>query len=165
MAGHILLRISWEKDSQLDFAPLAYGTARLNEQVVVRETHGSDSKIVRQFSVVSEMQRKGHLRYSMTGRKYSSCSDNVSEPKFLQATLHFGTTNSITFYGGAICSAVYYKANMRVRVLAIVTYQSKSILFSATANVAVCGKTSIINFVGNNGCLNLGVYLNHVGCC
>lgn len=78
-----------------------------NLDVTVQEADGSQTSFVQPFSSVPGMQREAHWRYSLTGGRYRSNTDDARNPTFLQGTLQYGLTNSTTVYGGVIGAGDY----------------------------------------------------------
>ncbi|CAI0721123.1 fimbria/pilus outer membrane usher protein [Serratia fonticola] len=71
-----------------------------NLDVTVKEADGSESTFVQPFSAVPIMQREGALKYAVTGGKYRTNSDRSASPNFLQSSLIYGVSNTLTVYGG-----------------------------------------------------------------
>ncbi|QLK63803.1 fimbria/pilus outer membrane usher protein (plasmid) [Enterobacteriaceae bacterium Kacie_13] len=78
-----------------------------NLEVTIREADGSESTFVQPFSAVPGMQREGQLRFSVTGGKYRSWSEDVRTPEFGQGTVQYGLTNTTSAYGGLLGSKDY----------------------------------------------------------
>ncbi|WP_262504757.1 fimbria/pilus outer membrane usher protein [Serratia liquefaciens] len=75
--------------------------------VTVRESDGSESSFIQPFSAVPIMQREGHWRYAISGGEYRSTMSEAQKPTFLQSSLVYGVSNSLTLYGGTQLSGHY----------------------------------------------------------
>lgn len=71
-----------------------------NLDVTIREADGSERTFVQPFSAVPIMQREGALKYALTGGQYRSFSADVATPDFVQSSVIYGLSNSLTLYTG-----------------------------------------------------------------
>ncbi|MGR2708144.1 fimbria/pilus outer membrane usher protein [Pseudomonas sp. AU10] len=71
-----------------------------NLDVTIREADGSERTFVQPFSAVPIMQREGALKYVITGGQYRSYSSNDAKPDFVQSSVIYGLSNSLTLYTG-----------------------------------------------------------------
>jgi len=78
--------------------------------VTVRESDGSESTFVQPFSAVPVMQREGHWRYAVTGGEYRTNVPGARTPLFLQSSLIYGFSNTLTLYGGTRLAGDYQSA-------------------------------------------------------
>ncbi|MGL4485562.1 MAG: fimbria/pilus outer membrane usher protein [Yersinia sp. (in: enterobacteria)] len=78
--------------------------------VTVRENDGSESTFVQPFSAVPVMQREGHWRYALTGGEYRTTSADARTPTFLQPSIIYGVSNTLTLYGGTQLAGKYQAA-------------------------------------------------------
>lgn len=85
-----------------------YSTASSgNLDVTVKEADGSESTFVQPFSAVPVMQREGGIKYSLTGGEYRSASEHASTPGFMEGSVIYGLSNSLTLYTGTQLSDNY----------------------------------------------------------
>jgi outer membrane usher protein len=79
-----------------------------NLDVTITEADGSERTFVQPFSAVPIMQREGGLKYSLTAGQYRTQTDGAQMPGFVQPSLIYGLSNSVTLYGGAQLSGHYH---------------------------------------------------------
>lgn len=95
-----------------DLAPSSYSG---DLEVTIEEADGSVRRFIQPFSALPVMQRPGHLMYSMTaGRFRAESSTNSKEPEFIESTVFYGITNSLTLYGGITGSEDYQAAALGI---------------------------------------------------
>ncbi|MFG1174663.1 fimbrial biogenesis usher protein [Erwiniaceae bacterium CAU 1747] len=83
-------------------------------QVTIVEADGSSQVFSVPYSSVPVLQREGHLRYSVTGGKYRSGSDQQVSPGFIQSTLLKGVADGWTLYGGTQLADRFHSLNLGV---------------------------------------------------
>lgn len=81
------------------------GSGDLN--ITIKESDGSEQKLVIPFASLPVLQREGRLKYSITTATYRSYDSQVEKTPFTQATLIYGLPLGFTGYGGGQFSSVY----------------------------------------------------------
>ncbi|EKT56008.1 fimbria/pilus outer membrane usher protein [Providencia sneebia] len=97
-----------------DVVPLNNGD---NLEVAQIGIDGSVQRFIVPFSTVDFLQRKGHLKYSLTSGQYRPSESNnkdKNKDKFFQADAFYGLTDNTTLFGGVQASARYQAYDMGV---------------------------------------------------
>ena len=76
-------------------------------QVTIKESDGSEQKLVIPYASLPVLQREGRLKYSLTSAVYRAYSNQVDKTPFTQGTLVYGLPAGFTAYGGGQFSGIY----------------------------------------------------------
>ncbi|MDR0218453.1 MAG: fimbrial biogenesis outer membrane usher protein [Enterobacteriaceae bacterium] len=85
-------------------------TSSGNLEIIVKEADGTERRSVQPFSALPVMLREDNLRHSLAIGKYQSSNHRGKEPYFMQGTVTYGLSNSVTLYGGTTFSKNYQSA-------------------------------------------------------
>lgn len=77
-----------------------------NLYVNVKETDGSEKNFIVPFSSISTLEKKGNVRYSISGGTYDS-NNKGNGKKINQAEIFYGLTDFVTVFGGAFVAGGY----------------------------------------------------------
>ncbi|MBC3378342.1 fimbrial biogenesis outer membrane usher protein [Serratia fonticola] len=69
-------------------------------QVTIKETDGSEQRLVVPFASLPVLQREGRLKYAVSGGQYRSYDSSVEKNTFAQGTAIYGLPLGFTGYGG-----------------------------------------------------------------
>ncbi|HFV9293071.1 TPA: fimbria/pilus outer membrane usher protein [Serratia fonticola] len=76
-------------------------------QVSIKESDGSEQRLVVPFASVPVLQRQGRFKYSLTSGQYRSSNSNVDDTLFTQGTAIYGLPRGATLYGGVQAASKY----------------------------------------------------------
>nr|WP_282553613.1 fimbria/pilus outer membrane usher protein [Providencia sneebia] len=76
-------------------------------EVVIKEADGSTQSFIVPYTSSPLLQRVGNLKYALTAGRFNSIGDHHHNPEFMQSTLAWGFSPTITLYGGAQHSTKY----------------------------------------------------------
>lgn len=75
--------------------------------VTIKESDGSEQRLVIPYASLPVLQREGRLKYSLTSAVYRAYNSQVDKTPFTQGTLIYGLPAGFTAYGGGQFSGVY----------------------------------------------------------
>ncbi|MEM8105430.1 fimbria/pilus outer membrane usher protein [Morganella morganii] len=103
--GEIILRQSVPAGpfNLTEYYPMSNGG---NLYVNVKETDGSEKNFIVPFSSISTLEKKGNMRYSISGGTYDS-NNKGNGKKINQAEIFYGLTDFVTVFGGAFVAKDY----------------------------------------------------------
>lgn len=75
--------------------------------VTIKESDGSEQKLIVPYASLPVLVREGHLKYSVTTGQYRPYDNSVDKRSFTQATAIYGLPWNITLFGGMQAASIY----------------------------------------------------------
>ncbi|CAI1803682.1 Outer membrane usher protein fimD precursor [Serratia fonticola] len=75
--------------------------------VTIKESDGSEQRLVAPFASLPVLQREGQLKYSITSGVYRDYDNSVEKTPLTQGTFIYGLPNGFTGYGGSQSASKY----------------------------------------------------------